>query len=115
MVRNREPGSDLLVADVGGMGIMACRRLGQSTRAQWIIAADRRRSRLLCSCPCGQLKSDAVASKLASGGEERTYTTKHGTTADLKRTVIPLARSFERGWKTGVTAPGEAFAPAAIG
>ena len=37
---------------------------------------------------------------------------KHGTTADLKRTVIPLARSFERGWKTGVTAPGEAFAPA---
>src|SRR6266540_5224731 len=65
MVRNREPGSDLLVADVGGMGIMACRRLGQSTRAQWIIAANRRRSRLLCSCPCGQLKSDAVASKLA--------------------------------------------------
>src|SRR6516162_5737311 len=48
---------------------------------------------------------------LASGGEERTYTTKHGTTADLKRTVIPLARSFERGRKTGVTAPGEAFAP----
>ena len=47
---------------------------------------------------------------LASGGEERT--TKHGTTADLKRTVIPLARSFERGWKTDVTAPGEAFAPA---
>src|SRR5262245_53804065 len=47
----------------------------------------------------------------ASGGEERTYTTKHGTTADLKRTVIPLARSFERGRKTGVTAPGEAFAP----
>src|SRR6266542_6134292 len=65
MVRNREPGSDLLVADVGGMGIMACRRLGQSTRARWIIAADRRRSRLLCSCPCGQLKSEAVASKLA--------------------------------------------------
>src|SRR6266516_5360289 len=52
------------------------------------------------------------SSQLASGGEERTYTTKHGTTADLKRTVIPLARSFERGWKTGVTAPGEAFAPA---
>src|SRR5947209_4141258 len=51
-----------LVADVGGMGIMACRRLGQSTRARWIIAADRRRSRLLCSCPCGQLKSEAVAS-----------------------------------------------------
>src|SRR5215510_8945440 len=50
---------------------------------------------------------------LASGGEERTYTTKHGTTADLKRTVIPLARSFERGPKTGVTAPGEAFAPLA--
>jgi hypothetical protein len=49
---------------------------------------------------------------LANGGEERTYTTKHGTTADLKRTVIPLARSFERGWKMGVTAPGEAFAPA---
>src|SRR6266480_1711373 len=49
---------------------------------------------------------------LAGGGEEHTYTTKHGTTADLKRTVIPLARSFERGWKTGVTAPGEAFAPA---
>ena|SRR6516164_932456 len=49
----------------------------------------------------------------ASGGEERTYTTKHGTTADLKRTVIPLARSFERGRKTGVTAPGEAFAPLA--
>src|SRR5262245_47223672 len=50
---------------------------------------------------------------LASGGEERTYTTEHGTTADLKRTVIPLARSFERGRKTGVTAPGEAFAPLA--
>ena len=48
---------------------------------------------------------------LASGGEERT--TKHGTTADLKRTVIPLARSFER-WKTDVTAPGEAFAPACL-
>ena len=47
---------------------------------------------------------------LASGGEERT--TKHGTTADLKRTVIPLARGFERGWKTDVTAPAEAFAPA---
>jgi hypothetical protein len=47
---------------------------------------------------------------VASGGEERTYTTKHGTTADLKRTVIPLARSFERGCKTRVTAPGEAFA-----
>src|SRR5215475_3635201 len=28
-------------------------------------------------------------------------------------TVIPLARSFERGRKTGVTAPGEAFAPLA--
>ena len=51
---------------------------------------------------------------LASGGEERTYTTKHGTTADLKRTVIPLARSFERGWKTDVTAPGEAFAPPSL-
>jgi hypothetical protein len=49
---------------------------------------------------------------LDSGGEERTYTTKHGTTAELKRTVIPLARSFERGWKKGVTAPGEAFATA---
>jgi signal transduction histidine kinase len=38
---------------------MACRRLGQSTRARWIIPADRRRSRLLCSCPCGQLKNAA--------------------------------------------------------
>src|SRR6516162_7634276 len=57
-----------------------------------------------------QLRNSFLLS-LASGGEERTYTTKHGTTADLKRTVIPLARSFERGRKTGVTAPGEAFAP----
>src|SRR6516162_549338 len=52
---------------------------------------------------------------LSLGGEECTYATKHGTTADLKRTVIPLARSFERGWKTDVTAPGEAFAPAKLG
>src|SRR6516225_10959859 len=61
-----------------------------------------------------QLRNSFLLS-LASGGEERTYTTKHGTTADLKRTVIPLARSFERGWKTDVTAPGEAFAPAKLG
>ena len=59
------------------------------------------------------LNSNSFLLSLASGGEERTYTTKHGTTADLKRTVIPLARSFERGRKTGVTAPGEAFAPLA--
>jgi len=38
---------------------------------------------------------------VARGGEERTYATKHGTTADLKRTVIPLARSFERGLEDG--------------
>src|SRR5262249_1835798 len=47
----------------------------------------------------------------ASGGEERTYTTKHGPAWELRRTVIPLARSFEGGRKTGVTAPREAFAP----
>src|SRR5262249_13702175 len=45
-------------AGMGGMGIMACRWFGQSTRAGWTIAADRRRARLLCSCPypyrCGQ-------------------------------------------------------------
>src|SRR5258708_6484113 len=48
---------------------------------------------------------------LASGGEERTYTTKHGTTAELKRTVIPLARRLERGSKKGVTALGVGFEP----
>ena len=47
-----------------------------------------------------QLRNSFLLS-LASGGEERTYTTKHGTTADLKRTVIPLARSFEAGSEDG--------------
>ena len=38
---------------------MSCRRFGKSTRARWTIAADRGRTRLLCSGPYGLLKSDA--------------------------------------------------------
>src|SRR6266511_1710931 len=105
MVRNREPGSDLLVADMGGMGIVACRRLGQSTRARWIIAANRRRSRLLCSCPCGQLKNDAVASKLAllwqnfaedGKWDSQIFSMIHGWSADARRAESQARQHSDR-------------------